>query len=353
MSRRRTFGPSRWAMLLLVVAGAAVVYDLLFPAGFFPPRERRVILVQRGQTLRHIATELQRVGLLRGSLTFHVLARTMRLDRHIKAGQYSFHLGTTVPELLRSFARGMSGLNLVVIPEGLTTTEVSLLLSNHLGVPVAAFDSLARDPVFLDSLGVDAPTIEGYLAPDSYEFLPGTSPEVAFRTMVQRTRQILLRSAAGRDSLPLGLSLYELLTLASIVEAEAQSDVERPRIARVYLNRLQKGMKLQADPTVGYALGKGPRVRLYLRNLRVDSPFNTYMYEGLPPGPICNPGRESIVAVMNPVPNNRELFFVARGAGRHLFAESYQEHLANIRQVRSRVLPGPVPPESLAVSRGT
>jgi len=342
-------------MLLLVVAGAAVLYDLLFPAGFFPPRERRVILVQRGQTLRQIAMELQRVELLRGTLTFNVLARLMRLDRDIKAGQYAFELGTTVPELLRSFARGMSGLNLVVIPEGLTTSEVSLLLSNHLGVPVSEFDSLASDRAFLDSLGVGAPTIEGYLAPDSYEFLPGTSPEVAFRTMVQRTRQILLRSAAGRDSLPLGLSLYELLTLASIVEAESQADVERPRIARVYLNRLQMGMKLQADPTVGYALGKGPRTRLYFRNLRVDSPFNTYRYEGLPPGPICNPGRESIVAVMNPVPNNRELYFVARGGGRHLFADSYQQHLANIRQVRQRpLLPGPVPPESLPrLSRGT
>jgi UPF0755 protein len=354
MSRRRTFRPSRWALLLLVVAGGAVVYDLLFPAGFFPPRERRVILVQRGQTLRQISSELQRVELLRGTLAFHVLARLMRLDRHVKAGQYSFPLGTTVPELLRAFARGMSGLNLVVIPEGLTTTEVSLLLSNHLGVPVSEFDSLASDRAFLDSLGVDAPTIEGYLAPDSYEFLPGTSPEVAFRTMVQRTRQILLRAAAGRDSLPLGLSLYELLTLASIVEAEAQADVERPRIARVYLNRLARGMKLQADPTVGYALGRGPRTRLYFRHLRVSSPFNTYLHEGLPPGPICNPGHRSILAVLDPVPGNKELFFVARGGGRHLFAESYQQHLANIRLVRQRpVLPGPVPPESLAAIPGT
>jgi len=336
MTRRRTFRPSRWALILLVVAGGAVGYDLFLPAGFFPPQEHRVILVQRGETLRGIAAELQRVGLLRGTLTFHVLARLMRLDREIKAGQYSFKLGTSVPELLRSFARGMSGLNLVSIPEGLTTTEVSLLLSNHLGVPVAEFDSLAHDRVFLDSLGVSAPTVEGYLAPDSYEFLPGTSPEVAFRTMVGRTRGVLLRSAAGRDSLPLGLSLYQLLTLASIVEAEAVMDDERPRIARVYLNRLQKGMKLQADPTVGYAMGRGPRVRLYLRNLRVDSPFNTYLHGGLPPGPICNPGRASIEAVMNPTEGSHDLYFVARGGGRHLFSETYEGHLGNIRMIRAR-----------------
>jgi len=337
MTRRRTFRPSRWALILLLGAGAAVAWDLFLPAGPFPPAEKRVILVQRGENLRQIAAELQRVGLLRGTLTFHALARVMRLDRSIKAGQYSFHLGTTVPTLLRSFARGMSGQNLVSIPEGLTMSEVSLLLSNHLGVPVAEFDSLGHNRVFLDSLGVTAPSIEGYLAPDSYEFLPGTSPEVAFRTMTERTRQILLRAAAGRDSLPLGLSLYQLLTLASIVEAESQAPEERPRIARVYINRLQQGMRLQADPTVGYAMGKGPRTRLYFSNLRIDSPFNTYLHEGLPPGPICNPGKASIEAVMNPTPGDKNLYFVARGQGHHLFAASYEQHLANIRSVRARV----------------
>ena len=356
MTRRRTFRPSRWALLLLLAAGVAVAADLFLPAGLFPANEHRVVLVQRGQSLRQIADELQRVGLLRGTLTFHVLARLMRLDRSIKAGQYSLRLGTTVPALLRAFARGMSGLNLVTIPEGLTTSEVSLLLSNHLGVPVAAFDSLARDRAFLDSLKIEAPTLEGYLAPDSYEFLPGTSPEVAFRTMVHRTQQVLLRAAVGRDSLPLGLSLYQLLTLASIVEAEAQMDDERPRIARVYLNRLAMGMKLQADPTVGYALGKGPRTRLYLRNLRVDSPFNTYLHEGLPPGPICNPRRESIEAVIDPMPGVRDLFFVAQGRGRHLFAVTYQEHLANIRLVRTMMGPGESevgPIDSLPIAKRT
>src|SRR5436190_878086 len=256
MTRRRTFRPSRWALILLLAAGAAVAWDLFVPAGPFPPPEKRVILVQRGENLRQISEELQRVGLLRGTLTFHALARLMRLDRRIKAGQYSFHLGITVPELLRAFARGMSGQNLVTIPEGLTLSEVSLLLSNHLGVPVAEFDSLAHSPAFLDSVGVDAPSLEGYLAPDSYEFLPGTSPEVAFRTMTARTRRILLEAAAGRD--------------------------------------------------------------------------------GLPPGPVCNPGRASIEAVMNPTPGDRNLYFVARGGGHHLFAASYEQHLANIRSVRGR-----------------
>jgi len=333
--RRRPFRPRRWALLLLLAAGVAIGADLFLPAGPFPPEERRAILIERGETLREISQELHRVGLLRGTLGFQVLARVMRLDRHIKAGQYAFPLGITVPALLRALAQGMGGLDLVTISEGLTVREVSLLLARHLGVPASAFDSLATDRAFLDSLHVDAPSIEGYLAPESYEFLPGTSPEVAFRTMAARQMDVLAQATAGHDSLPLGLSIHQVLTLASIVESEAQMDDERPRIARVYLNRLQKGMRLQADPTVAYAHGMAPRSRLYLRQLRVVSPFNTYMVEGLPPGPICNPGRASIEAVMRATPGSKDFYFVARGDGRHFFAATYAEHLANIRAAKA------------------
>ncbi len=345
--RPRPFRPRRWALVLVIAAACAVAYDLFLPAGFFPPHERRAILVERGETLNRVAAELHRVGLLRGTLTFQVLARVLGIDRHIKAGQYEFALGTPVPELLRAFARGMSGLNLVTIPEGLTVIEVSVLLSRHLGVPIAAFDSLAHDRAFLDSLGVGAPSLEGYLAPDTYEFLPGTPPEVAFRTMVARQRLVLRRAGAGRVSLPLGLSLHQLLTLASIVESESQRPDERPRIARVYMSRLERGMKLQADPTVAYGMGMPPRSRLYLRYLRSDSPFNTYLYSGLPPGPICNPGERAIEAVFNPSRDDGSLYFVARGDGGHYFSRTYAEHLDNIRRAHERQA-GAAAAESLA-----
>ncbi len=333
--RRGTFRPRRWAMLLLAIGGLAVASDLLLPAGPFPPRERRVVLVRRGQTLREISGELQRVGLLRGTLGFQVLARLMHVDRGIKAGQYSFRPGITVPALLRAFARGMSGLSLVTIPEGLTVREVGAILAAHLGATPGAFDSLARDRGLLDSLGIEAPSLEGYLAPETYEFLPGTPPEVALRTMAARQQSLLLDLTAGIDSLPLGLSLHQVLTLASIVESEAQVDVERARIAKVYLNRLARHMLLQADPTVAYALGMNPRSRLYLSQLRTVSPFNTYRNPGLPPGPICNPGRRSIEAAVHPSEGGRELYFVARGEGRHLFAVTYEQHLANIAIARA------------------
>jgi UPF0755 protein len=226
-------------------------------------------------------------------------------------------------------------MNLVTLQEGLTLEEMSLRLANHLGVPATAFDSLARDTLFLDSLSVSAESLEGYLAPDTYEFLPGTSPEVAFRTMVARQREVFARAAAGHDSIPMNLNMHQVLTLASIVESEAQVSDERPHIARVYLNRLQTRMRLQADPTVAYAIGLTPRSRLLLRQLRITSPYNTYLVEGLPPGPICNPGRESIEAVFNATPGFQALYFVARGQGRHFFSRTYEEHLQNIRTART------------------
>ena len=144
--------------------------------------------------------------------------------------------------------------------------------------------------------------------------------------------QMVFHPNAGRDSLPLGMSLFRVLTLASIVESEAQADDERPRIARVYLNRLSRGMPLQADPTVAYALGMNPRSRLYVKQLRHPSAYNTYLRIGLPPGPICNPGAKSIRSVVDAGPPGNELYFVANGSGRHLFAATYTQHLAHIRQ---------------------
>jgi UPF0755 protein len=294
------------------------------------------VVIERGQTLHDIASELQRVGVIHSRTGFLVLARAMRLDRSVKAGQYSFRMGITVPALLRALDRGMYGLDLVTLPEGLTVAETAALIEREIGIPAATLATLATDRALLDSLGIGAPSLEGWLAPDSYEWLPGTPPEVVLRTMAVRTRERLQQVLAGRESLPLGMSSDEVLTLASIVESESRAAEERPRIARVYLNRLERGMLLQADPTVGYALGRGPRSRLTLRDLRVDSRYNTYRNPGLPPGPICSPGLAAIEAVVEATPGVNDLYFVARGEGRHLFARTYEEHLANIATVRAR-----------------
>lgn len=333
---QRAFRPLRWAWLLLLVALLAPAYDLFLPAGYRPARSRRTVVIERGQSLHEIARELQRVGVIRSQVGFLVLARAMHLDRSVKAGQYSFRMGMTVPALLRALDRGMFGLNLVTIPEGLMVSETAALIERKVGISAAELEALAVDPELLDSLEIGAPTLEGWLAPDSYEWLPGTSPEVVLRTMVARTRERVQRATAGFDSLPLGMNMHEVLTLASIVESESRAKEERPHIARVYLNRLERGMLLQADPTVGYALGRGPRSRLTFKDLRVQSPYNTYRHEGLPPGPICSPGEEAIAGVMNATVGVNDLYFVARGQGRHLFAPTYEQHLANIAYVRGK-----------------
>ena len=197
-ARRGAFRPRRWAWLLLLVVLLAPAYDLLLPAGPFPPDARRTVIIERGESLRAIATQLQRAGLLRSPVGFLVLARLMKLDRHLKAGQYAIRTGTTVPAILRALSRGMYGLDLLTIPEGLTMREVTALLAPRLGVHASVIDSLAHDPALLDSLGVPAPSLEGYLAPDSYEWLPGTAPEVALRTMVEHTRDRLQKLDAER-----------------------------------------------------------------------------------------------------------------------------------------------------------
>ena len=354
--RGRAFRPLRWAWLLLLMALLAPAYDLFLPAGYRPNPGRRTVVIERGESLHQIAHELQRVGVIRSQAGFLVLARMMQLDRSVKAGQYSFRIGITVPALLRALDRGMFGLNLITIPEGLMVSETASLIERQVGIRAAAIDSLAHDPALLDSLEVSAPSLEGWLAPDSYEWLPGTSPEVVLRTMVARTRDRVQRATAGYDSLPLGMNAHEVLTLASIVESESKAEEERPRIARVYLNRLDRGMLLQADPTVGYALGRGPRSRLTFKDLRVQSSYNTYRHEGLPPGPICSPGQSAIEAVMHATPGTRDLYFVANGRGTHIFAPTYAQHLANISFVRgkaaaaaataSRVTSGPAAPDS-------
>jgi UPF0755 protein len=178
-------------------------------------------------------------------------------------------------------------------------------------------------------------TLEGYLFPETYAFLPTTPPTVIVHTMVLQTKKVLAEQLAKGGPIAVELSPHEILTLASIVEAEAERPEERARIAAVYLNRLRRHMLLQADPTVQYALG-GHRARVFYSDLRVQSPYNTYLNPGLPPGPIGNPGRASIEAVLNPTPGSRELFFVARGDGTHIFSETGEQHEEAVARMRAQ-----------------
>ena len=326
-ARWHPFRPRNLAALLAVVALLLVARDLFFPVGFRPDKEPTVILVPQGASLDSIAAELRSHGLIKSPFAFALLARLNGVDRTLKAGQYRLHRGESVLAILSTLKRGMSGEDLITIPEGLTLKDIARVYERQLGVPADSFVAACSDTAVLHGFDVPAPTLEGYLFPSSYAFLPGTPAAVIVRRMVGETRQVLDQELAGGSPVAAELSPHQILTMASIVEAEAARPEERERIAAVYLNRLRKGMRLQADPTVAYALG-GYRERLYYSDLRVESPYNTYRNAGLPPGPIGNPGRAAIHAVLWPTPESHELFFVARGDGSHIFNVSAEAHEA-------------------------
>jgi UPF0755 protein len=218
----------------------------------------------------------------------------------------------------------------VTIPEGKRLPEFAEILERAGVCPAAEFLKAVRDPALVrELLGRDAPDLEGYLFPDTYKFKKGTPAEAIIRRLHAR----FLERSAGLAA-P-GLDTHQFVTLASIVEREAAVASERPRIAAVFLNRLKKGMRLEADPTVRFALGKWSNERVLYADLEIESAYNTYRVFGLPPGPISSVGRASLEAVANPMDSD-ELFFVAETEGRHLFARTYPEHLANIRRVRER-----------------
>ena len=219
----------------------------------------------------------------------------------------------------------------VKIRGGSTIRFIGAKVRYELFVDSASFVQTAFNQSFVDSMGVNAESMEGYLFPDSYYVYERSSPSEIIGIFYNGFKKFMTDSLRARaDSM--GFSVHAILTLASIVEGETNKFDEMPRIASVYLNRLKKGMKLEADPTVQYLQPNGWK-RLLYKDLKINSPYNTYIYPGLPPGPINNPGREAILAVLYPDDTNY-LFFVANGEGGHNFSKTFSEHLRNVAKYR-------------------
>lgn len=292
-------------------------------------------MIEPGENASTIGPRLQAAGLIRDAELFQLLAEYTGADVQLIAGQYKLSPKMSMREILETIHQGRVVELSITIPEGWRIEEIAQLLSER---------GLMEDRAFLRAAGerYDYPflaerpegaSLEGYLFPDTYRVRPGISPRELTELMLdnfdQRLNPELRRLAQER-----GMSLYEVLTLASIVEREAVIAEERPVIASVYLNRLAAGLPLEADSTVQYALGyDAPGAswwrRLALEQLRaVESPYNTYLHLGLPPGPICNPGLASILAVLEPAATPY-LYYYAVGDGSHVFAETYEEHLQN------------------------
>ena len=292
------------------------------------------VIVPRGATFAAAADSLHNAGLVGPASLFKLYARVKRADRNIKPGTYLLKRGTPWSDIVGALNGGHGLVNTITIPEGFALTQIVPLLSETLQVPADSVSTAVRDPVLLQRLGVPGKNLEGYLFPDTYAFPVGTSAREAVVELVRRFEREW-KPEWNERLVQVGLTRNEVVTLASIVEKEARKSSERPVIAGVYANRLREKMLLQADPTVQYALGKHtPRV--LFKDLEVDSPYNTYKYPGLPPGPIASPGGPSLIAALFPA-SVPYLYFVAAPDGHHEFRRTLAEHEAATKAVRGGV----------------
>ncbi|HVF39652.1 MAG TPA: endolytic transglycosylase MltG [Gemmatimonadaceae bacterium] len=290
------------------------------------------VIVPRGATFSAATDSLSRAGLVGSPTLFKLYARFKRSDRNIKPGTYLLKRGTPWPDIVSALNGGRGLVNTITIPEGFSLLQIVPQLSQALSVPPDSVQAAVRDTAILRRLEIPTPTLEGYLFPDTYAFPDGTKAREAVGEMVKRFEREWKPDWTTQLA-KTGLKRHEVVTLASIVEREAKVPAERPVIAGVYMNRLRAKMLLQADPTVQYAHGKhSPRV--LLKDLQIDSPYNTYRYTGLPPGPIASPGGPSLSAALRPdsVPF---LYFVAHPDGHHEFRRTLAEHETAVRAVRA------------------
>jgi UPF0755 protein len=311
-------------VILAVLTGSAFVLIETFCQGPVRPDKYVHVVVDRGMTFSQIAARFEEAGLVRNGLVFKALGRALRIDRRAKAGRYRFQPTVSMASILRALYRGATFRDQVVIPPGRRLDEIARILARAAAVDSTQFVSLARDSAFVVSLGVPSKSADGFLFPETYDIEWREEAPSVLERMVKSFFKVFDDSMLARAR-EVGLTVNQAVTLASIIEKEAYLESEKPVISAVFHNRLKLGMKLQADPTVRYALGKW-KGRVLYSDLKVASPFNTYMFHGLPPRPICNPGRASIRASLYPREGSRDLFFVAQGDGSHFFSARGIDH---------------------------
>ena len=324
-----------WFLVVVVIAGAAAVGVIYLRVnrpyrGFQAPEQFVEIPQGTGSSL--IGERLTAAGVVRDSITFRVALWLSHQGRHLKAGEYRFDHAMTPFEVIDKMARGDVFVVSLTFPEGLTIAEMSKIFESHGLGTSAMFVEAAHDGSLIRDLDPVAKDLEGYLFPETYNVPRHTDAAKLVRMMVARFEKILtpeLRQAAAARN----LSVRQAVTLASIVEKETAKAEERPLVAAVYTTRLRIGMPLQCDPTVIYALVKAHRYdgNIHKEDLSFDSPYNTYRYPGLPPGPIASPGRASIEAAVHPADADY-LYFVSRNDGSHAFARTLEEHNRNVQK---------------------
>ena len=336
MARGKTGGGKRLGLaillvLLLVPAGqmAWSTWNLQRPFKGYAGRER-LVTVAPGSGAGQVLDRLEREGVLANGKLARIYL-VFEGNPRLQAGQYLFKRPLTTPQVLRMLVKGQTVARSATIIEGLTLEEIADQLARTKFGRREVFLDLMRSPKLIADFDPDAPDLEGYLFPETYTFASATPEREIVETLVRTFRRRFERDVRPLLARSPGRSVRQVVVLASIVEKEAKMPNERPLIAAVYRNRLDRRIGLAADPTVIYALKRLGRWggNIHREDLRMDSPYNTYRYAGLPPGPICSPGLASLVAAAAPA-DVPYLYFVSRNDGTHVFAQTLAEHNRNV-----------------------
>ncbi len=332
--------PKRWLRALGVAVGLAIAIAVALAGAanwlLAPVRDDAAALridVPAGSTLWRTATELENAGVVRSARALVLLARWRGVAAKVRAGEYALSPSWGTRRVLEELIAGRVVTYEVVLPEGLTAAEIAERLEAATIARADEFLAVTRDPAVATEFGVEGASLEGYLFPETYRMPHGLGAKQVARVLVDQFRAQWAPLAA--DANARGLSMQQVVTLASIVEKETGAAAERPLVASVFSNRLTSGMRLESDPTTIYGIKDfdGNLRRVHLED--ETNPWNTYRIAGLPPTPIANPGAASLAAVVHPAASEY-LYFVAKGDGTHVFSRSYAEHLANVTRYQRR-----------------
>ncbi len=311
------------ALILAILSAGVLVLGL--SRHLEQPRnfEQTEITISPGQSFSSVLTGLHRQGLISSVWKLKLYARFKGCDKKLRAGEYLIPAGASPEKILNILVQGKVVLHRITVPEGYSLRQIAETVDRAGLVPEAEFLAAADDPQLINEFKISGSSFEGYLFPDTYLFSRQTSAREIIEVMVHRFNEVFSNDWKERAA-RLGLSIHEVVVLASIVEKETGVDAERPVIASVFRNRLNLGMRLESDPTVIYGIENFDG-NLTRTHLRTPTPYNTYTQQGLPPGPIASPGRKSLEAVLYPA-DTPYLFFVARKDRTHQFSATLTEH---------------------------
>ncbi len=328
---RTTLISSFWGSLAIIL----IVAGLLFFKASLPMSDNtqpQVFEVKSGMTLKQVSQELFRQNLIRSANAFQAIALIQDKEKLIKVGEYYISPSMLPAEILQRITSGKTVLHSITIPEGYRITEIANLLEEKDLVDKNIFLQQAKNVELLE--GIPTSSLEGYLFPDTYHFGKRTTEAAIINKMVETFKERALKQEFLKRAEDLGFSYHEIITLASLIEKETGKDSERKQISSVFHNRLKKNMLLQTDPTVIYAIDIFDG-NIRKRDLNIDSPYNTYRYKGLPPGPIANPGLKSIIAALYPATTSN-LYFVSKQDGSHKFSSTLNEHNRAVQKYQLR-----------------